>query len=430
MTEWREVPAALAELDDASEAAALLRPWLSDVRLAEDGPVFAERFACLAEVARLAEDPQLAQTVAQLRADDADSCYALAYDAYERGLYDLGVVALLRADRLRPDDSSILSELSANWDALRDHVSAAAKLNGSARRTPLLSYLLAYHQLMSGHPQQAGVTLAEMSAPDHPDVEFMVQRLQGVLRRAQALAPWLERDPLRAWHAVLHGSLLLHLSPYGFDEPMRGRYGYVHDTPELCREGIRLLGVALEALKLRPPCVLLLPDPGSRALGLATARLLGLPSEEYSERPGLVVAYDLDEVTPDIAASLSQHVAGQLLWAHTSNWTDPFPFAPDFTTFLCQTRTAPWEEGMGLDDEDDPVEEEDEDAGPSFEEVLEQIVSDADSASGEVESQGGVAGLQQFLTAFAALPLAAPGRNEGHRERQRAGSPVPSASFG
>lgn len=56
------------------------------------------------------------------------------------------------------------------------------------------------------------------------------------LRRAHALAEAgvdIGELALTAWHAILDGTLLLHESPYGHDDPMHGRYAYVSDSAGL-----------------------------------------------------------------------------------------------------------------------------------------------------------------------------------------------------
>ena len=46
-----------------------------------------------------------------------------------------------------------------------------------------------------------------------------------------------------AWvhKGALNGSVLLSESPHGYDEPMRGRYAFLQDSPALIRLGIERL---------------------------------------------------------------------------------------------------------------------------------------------------------------------------------------------
>ena len=92
----------------------------------------------------------------------------------------------------------------------------------------------------------------------------------------------------------------------------------------------------------------LLPDRGSRILGLAAARLLGLPARPFDPgRPDtLVVAYDLNDVDGDTLVPLKQRTPGQVLFEHASCWTDAPAVAADISTFLHQTVVAPGGEVM------------------------------------------------------------------------------------
>ena len=57
----------------------------------------------------------------------------------------------------------------------------------------------------------------------------------------------------------------------------------------------------------------------------------------------MVVAYDLDSLgSEDLLVQIADHRPGQILWAHASCWTNPFPFSPDLTTFLYQYNASPW----------------------------------------------------------------------------------------
>jgi hypothetical protein len=138
--------------------------------------------------------------------------------------------------------------------------------------------------------------------------------------------------------------LLLHLSPHGLDQ-MNGRYAFVQDGDAVCLEGIRRAGSDAR-WGVKPPRVFLLPDRDSAILGHATARVLGVPAEPWPSEgiasPGLIVAYDLDDVDPELCAKVSPHAPGQVLWCHAASWTTEPPFAADLTTYLYQINTSPW----------------------------------------------------------------------------------------
>src|SRR6185436_14133196 len=154
---------------------------------------------------------------------------------------------------------------------------------------------------------------------------------------------------LTAWQAVINSTILLHESPHGYQEPMRGRYAFLSDRPELVREGIERLRNVLAVSGERLERVVATPSRQSRIVALAAAELLGLPFLDWSpgaERQGLVVAWSLDSVSDgDFLKALHPHGPGQRLFVHASCWTDPFPYAPDVTTLLYQTITDPWTGG-------------------------------------------------------------------------------------
>ena len=95
----------------------------------------------------------------------------------------------------------------------------------------------------------------------------------------------------------------------------------------------------------KPPRVFLLPDRHSTILGLATARVLGLPTEPWPEQgsdaPGLIVAYDLSTLESPLLKTFWDHRPGQVLWSHATQWTEEAPFTADSTTFLYQQNTPP-----------------------------------------------------------------------------------------
>lgn len=91
---------------------------------------------------------------------------------------------------------------------------------------------------MSGDLDRARQAAARL-APPPQDWVHARERLSGMLERAATVPGSLDQQALRPWHYVLNGGVLLHLSPYGFDEPMRGRYAYLHDSLAAVRRTMR-----------------------------------------------------------------------------------------------------------------------------------------------------------------------------------------------
>ncbi|MGI5421638.1 hypothetical protein [Actinomadura luteofluorescens] len=271
--------------------------------------------------------------------------YDFGFACVERGVAFLAIPALRRALEMMPDEPVLLMELVSALERENRHAEAVAALEP---RVDALDpwparYLLAYNALFSGDLDRAAREAARLPAPDG-DWAPARDRLARMLARARAAGP-LDSRNLRGWHFALGGGVLATISPYGFDEGMTGRYAYTSDSFALCRRTLDRLRLVLDAAGRRPASVGLLPDRSSRIVGLAAARLLGLPAEPFDPgRPGaLVVAYDLNETDAD---GLRERAEGQVLFEHASCWTDPPVVSADVAGFLHQVAVAPWGEQL------------------------------------------------------------------------------------
>ncbi|MEO1173112.1 MAG: hypothetical protein AAFX94_13840 [Myxococcota bacterium] len=293
-------------------------------------------------------------------------------------------------------------------------------------------YLLAFNGLMSGDLEEPRHLLGALRSSDEPDMQAMVSAVAGMLARADALqgARALDRQDLTGWHMVVNGAVLLHESPFGFDEGMSGRYAYVSDNYGLIREGIERLRIVLESAGRTPERVLAGPDRSSQIVAEAVSQVLSLPLEPWAaEASGLVVVYDLDQVGEiEILRGLEAHRAGQVLWAHASSWTNPFPYAADITTMLYQACFSPWSgDGMQINPETGEAEPRPVDEAP-VEEIAARIVAAEVSDSSHSSDDG----LRAMVAAIATLEeecAAGLFRTTGRRTLQRSGSPVKSSRF-
>jgi len=359
-----------------------------------------------------------AARVAAQKPKQPQAWYDLGYEAIEQNLHALAANALLRCDELKPRDTSVLAELCVTLEHLMLSQLAVDKLKAGPE-DPLLRYLLAFHQIMLGELAEAEPIVSSQRPHSDPNLETLFASLERILARARVLGELLEGQPLRAWHLALNATLLLHVSPHGFPEPMAGRYAYLQDDYGLCHEALVLLRTVLP---MKPATVWTLPDRSSRILASAAAQFLGVPLRDWQpdSGPGLVVAYDLAHCQAEVWKHIGQRSAGTWLWVHASCWTDPPPLSPEITTFLYQTNIAPWGEGrLRLSPESGQVEPQSEDTAPEAE-LAQRILE----AANDVECVGGVEALAQIVER---LPLP---NAEGFRERQRIGSPVRSARFG
>jgi len=309
-----------------------------------------------ADIARALGGAAIAERCAAASAapDDVDKLYAAAYELYEQSQYGVAAALLARANALAPGQPKIVNELVGNLEALLLSAEACRVLRdaGVAERDPFSAYLLGFNSVMSGDLATARSLVPGLRGARSPRLASMADALDGMLARADAVQGvcTLDDRDLRGWHFVLNGALLLHLSPHGLDQPMRGRYAYVSDSYGLLHEGIERAAAALKAAGAAPASVAAVPGRSHEIVAAAASRMLGVPRVAWDQRgsklPCLVAAYDLDALDDvELAKALRDHAPGQLLWAHAACWTNPFPFSPDLTTFLYQTNAAPWAEG-------------------------------------------------------------------------------------
>ena len=225
-------------------------------------------------------------------------------------------------------------------------------------RSFLCRYLYAFNAAMSGRLDLTRAALPEL-APDSPETDTMRDAIAAMVERADRLAgvfPLDDRD-LRGWHYVLTGGVLIHQSPYGFDEPMRGRYAWLADSLERVATGLAQLAPLVDGV----PCVYAPPGRDNEILARAAAITLGLEVAPWPAvgvpAPGLVVVYDLAALQPADVQRLTQRRDGQVLFAHATPWTQDFAIAPDITTLLYQSIVPPWGKDADATDPDEVVSE-------------------------------------------------------------------------
>ncbi len=172
------------------------------------------------------------------------------------------------------------------------------------------------------------------------------------------------RAILRGWHYVLTGGLVAHHSPYGYDEPMHGRYAWLADSLDRIATGLQRVLPLARVLDV--PCVYAPPGRGHEIVATAAAAVLGVPVAPWPAvgvpAPGLVVIYDLADVAIADVQRLVQRREGQLVFAHASPWTSDCPIAPDITTLLYQSLVAPWGQSLIVDPDTREVTQSPEDA--------------------------------------------------------------------
>ncbi|MBS2029789.1 MAG: hypothetical protein JST54_17950 [Deltaproteobacteria bacterium] len=429
------------EMGDTGAAWSALRPLLEYPGQLSDEADWKRALELLTQISNGFGAEKLEErcrAVAQKPAEP-DALYDAAFELYEQQLHGPAATLLARANTLAPGRAGIITELAGNLEAMRFNVEACRVLRAAPQvleADPFARYLLAFNAIMSGDLEDAREVLGSLRNVGDAQLATMVSLLDGMLARAgaalKAKASTLDNRDLIGWHLVINGSVLLHRSPHGLDEPMHGRYAYVSDSFALIREGIDRLGAVLAAAERRPKSIAAIPGRDHEIVATAASQILGIPVVPWEKRvegPCLIVAYDLDRMG-DVAHAevLRSHAPGQMLFAHASCWTNPYPFAPDFTTFLYQTNASPWGAGrLQVDPETKQVKQSEADETP-LGELAKKIVD----AKPPDDSPDDLAAISQLVQATSKLPSEQrPGlfRESGPRLRQRAGSPVQSAAF-
>ncbi|HEY0195148.1 MAG TPA: hypothetical protein VGC42_28735, partial [Kofleriaceae bacterium] len=196
--------------------------------------------ALITELARHRGAPQLAELAdgAVRDPDSPDRLYDLGYALIDAGAPAIAAVVLWRCLALVGDSEEVTCELVSALESAQAYPDAFGVLDDHAAlraRSFLCRYLYAFNAAMSG---RLDVTrgqlplLATAGADDPPDAPALIETIRGMIERADRIAgaaPLDARD-LRGRHYVLTGGLVIHQSPYGFDEPMHGRYAWLADS--------------------------------------------------------------------------------------------------------------------------------------------------------------------------------------------------------
>ncbi len=430
----------------ARRAAALARLVEDDPRGAFDGfrwalwftgptPPDRERLAdalgVLARITVAMGHRELAERCARASTDidDPDALYELGYELIEVGLPAIAATVLWRCLDVVPGSEQVVIELVAALERLLRYGDALALLRAHpalAGGSFVCRYHLAFDAIMAGELDAARDAATRLApAPDDGDQAFMAARIAAMLARADRLAGVapLDATDLRGWHHVVTGGVLLHRSPHGFAEAMRGRYAWLQDTRSLVCAGVERLAGVLAAWGMQPPCVYAPPGRDHDVLAALVTRTLGVPRAPWPvvgvPAPGLVVAYDLADVAWRDLERLVERRPGQLLYAQAGRWVEDGPVAPDVTMLLHQSVIAPWGARLVVDGEG-ATRRADPDDRPA--EVVAAEIAAADPLDADDVAADDLPGLSALVEAAGAPEV-------GRRERLWGGSPVRSNRF-
>ncbi|MFD9754933.1 hypothetical protein [[Kitasatospora] papulosa] len=380
------------------------------------------------------DDLRKAATALAATPDRVRPLYDYGFACVERGVAYLAIPALREALRLAPDSSGVLRELVSAYEdegLHRDAVEALLAHEDGLADWPD-RHLLVFNAVLAGDLELARRQHARLPAPAEDTWLGARDRQNRVLGRASAAGPAspLDHSDLRGWQYVMGGTVLGTLSPFGFDAGMTGRYAYLQDDHGRCLEGLLRLKAVLASAGARPRSVSLLPDRGSRILGLAAGEVLGLPAEpfEAGREDTVVIAYDLNVTAradggPETIGQLFERAPGQVLHEHASCWTDPPAVTADSVTLLHQSAVAPWEAGLrqGADGE---VERGEADGRPEKAIAAEIVGADPTPDAGDGQTPADPAEkLTDFVSAVSGTWL------QGDRAQLRSPGPVASSRF-
>lgn len=369
----------------------------------------------LSEVARQAvRDP-----------DSPDRLYDLGYALIDFGAPSIAASVLWHCLALVGDSEEVVCELvSALESALAygDAYAILEKHSALRGRSFLCEYLYAFNAAMTGRLDVTRAAFVQL-VPDSPETEDMRETIGEILERADrvaAVTPLDTRD-LRGWQYVLTGTLLAHQSPYGFDDPMHGRYAWLRDSVSRVATGIARLAPLVRALDI--PCIYAPEGRDHEILARAVSTRLDLPLAPWPAvgvpAPGLVVVYDLAGLPFGDIPRLAQRKTDQILYAHATPWTRDFPVAPDVTTLLYETIIPPWGETLIADPSGGVTRE------PADGRAAEVIAAEIAASAGlEAEETASDTLAQWDALVGATWPPA-----QGRRARLWAGGPVSSNRF-
>jgi hypothetical protein len=358
--------------------------------------------------------------------DSPDRLYDLGYALIDAGAPAIAAVVLWHCLALVGDSEEVVCELISALESALAYRDAVAVLEDHAAlraRSFMCQYLYAFNAAMAGRLDTTRAAFAELTA-DSPETTELRDTIAGILERADrvaAVCPLDVRD-LRGWHYVLTGGLLAYQSPYGFDEPMHGRFAWLGDSLPRIASGIARLAELVAPLAL--PCVYAPPGRDHEIVARATAQRLGLPIAPWPAvgvpAPGLIVMYDLADLPSADIARLVQRRPDQIVFAHASPWTSDSPLAPDLTTLLYQTLVPPWAAHAIVDPDSQRISEAAADDRP-VEVIAAELAASAELPVDELAADQPA----RWSALIAQVWPPAPGT----RSRLWAGGPVPSSRF-
>ena len=331
---------------DPMGAATQLRHAAFGDGLAHDDVRLVALIRTVAALAIQVDIPELAESATQAAGLVPQALFELGSHLGAVGLSEVGIPLLQHVDARVPQQEPVVLALVAAFEQTLRFAEARDVLVGNLDHLAGFwpRYLLCFNALSAGDVATA-TAHASLVVGQDDDEDAAAHRLQHMLLRSEAakMHTPLDAGDLRGWHYVMNGAGLLHLSPYGHPEPMRGRYGFLQDTVAMIRRDLDRLVATLRALEALPARVLAMPDRSSAIVAGALGSLLSVPvlpfDEEDEAAVGLVVSYNVPEAWaphPD-----------RPLFARLARWAPTPAIVPDWVGLLQQHGQPPWHEDEG-----------------------------------------------------------------------------------
>jgi hypothetical protein len=358
--------------------------------------------------------------------DSPDRLYDLGYALIDAGAPAIAAAVLWRCLALVGDSEEVVCELVSALEsalAYRDALGVLDEHAALRARSFLCRYLYAFNAAMAGQLDITRATVGQLQ-PDSPDTQAMTDTIAAICERADRITgiTALDAGDLRGWHYVLSGGLVMHQSPYGFDDPMHGRYAWLADSLPRVATALDRLATLVGPMQL--PCVYAPPGRNNEIVGHAAAARLGVPLMPWpaigTPAPGLIVLYDLADLPAAEVPKLVQRRPDQVLYAHATPWTVDSPIAPEVTMLLYQSIVPPWGAHLVVDPDTRAVTE-----GIPDDRAPEAIAVDVLASARLDDTELATEHAEQWHALVARTwPPAA-----GMRSRLWAGGPVPSSRF-
>ncbi len=281
--------------------------------------------------------------------------YDLGYQLIDLGLPQIAIPVLQRLNRDLPGQSAVVEELAAAFERSGHHEQARDLLLANPDLLDQFwhRYVLCFNALSAADVSTA-IDHATRLQPSDGAQDRAMTRLRGMLARVRQVGTDLSLTDLRGWHFVMNGSILLHLSPYGFHEGMQGRYAYLHDSVNAIHQDLSRLVTTLEATGKCPKALRAFNDPGSQIIAGTLGCMLGIPVHPLEQADGApIVTYDLSRHTP-LALGPRITNGSAMLITRAASWTEPPLYIPSFVGLLHQVIVAPWNAQSHFGDDGTP----------------------------------------------------------------------------